>query len=590
MYLYLRGRMRYVILAAFLFGVPPLAGAQSARTGPDQTYEHADTRALVALVDGAADLLRVNGESAFVDLAATGSRWRGGDSYVFVLDPDGNMLVHPDPSLQGKNQLALKDINGKPIIRGLLDAALATPVKPQGWYHYEWPVPGEFQPRWKSSYVRLVAVPSGKRYVVGAGMYNDRMERAFAVDAVKDAVARIEADGAGAFTLLRDRTGPFMIKDTYVFVLDPNGVELVNPGFPNLEGRNILDVKDTRGKPLVRELLKVADTGGSGWVDYMWPKPGEGISTQKSTYASKARVGNSWVLVGCGVYLADAPKSAPAGAQMTAPDLMRLVKDAAATLEARGESAYPLFRERGSKWLHDDLYVFVWTLDGKRVFHGGEPETEGQDIHALKDTLGRPYGRMLLDAAASAPGEGWVHYMRPEPGDIFPIWKSSFVRRVTFPSGTQYAVGAGVYNMAMDRALVEDLVDRAAALVAARGKDAFPLLRDKTGPYVFMDTYVFVDTPDGVEVVNAGVPAAEGMNLTGLADVKGKKLADEYIAAALKDGSAWVDYYWYRPGTNTPTLKRAYVRAVKFGADTYIVGSGLYVEQPGSTDLELHHR
>ena len=590
MSVYLPGWMRYAVLPAVLSAAPAIAAAQSPTIAADQTYDHADTRELVTLVDGAANLLLARGERAFVDFAASGSRWRNGDSYVFVLDPDGNMLVHPDPALQGTNQLGLKDINGKPIIRGLLDAALATAAKPQGWYHYEWPVPGEFQPRWKSSYVRSVTVASGKRYVVGAGMYNDRMERAFAVDAVRDAVARIEAQGTGAFPLLRDRSGPFMIKDTYVFVPDPNGVELVNPGFPNLEGRNLLDVKDTRGKPLVRELLKVAETGGSGWVDYMWPKPGEGTSTQKATYASKARVGDSWVLVGCGVYLADAPKSAPGGVRMTAPELMTLVREAAATLERRGAEAYPLFRERGSKWLRDDLYVFVWTLDGKRVFHGGEPETEGQDVSGLKDIVGRPYGRMMIDATANASGEGWVHYMRPEPGDIFPIWKSSFVRRVTFPSGTTYLVGAGIYNMAMDRALIEDLVDRAAALVAARGKDAFPQLRDKTGPFVFMDTYVFVDTPDGVEVVNAGVPAAEGMNLMGLKDVKGKKLADEYIAAALKDGRAWVDYYWYRPGSNTPTLKRAYVRAVKSGADTYIVGSGLYVEETGTNDPELRNR
>ena len=35
---------------------------------------------------------------------------------------------------------------------------------------------------------------------------------------------------------------------------------------------------------------KVADTSGSGWVDYMWPKPGESVSTQKSTYVSRARL------------------------------------------------------------------------------------------------------------------------------------------------------------------------------------------------------------------------------------------------------------------------------------------------------------
>jgi len=73
-------------------------------------------------------------------------------------------------------------------------------------------------------------------------------------------------------------------------------------------------------------MLEVVQTRGSSWVDYMWPKPGESISTQKSAYVAKAKMGDQWVLVGSGVYLADAPKVAPATKPMTAPQLMTLVR------------------------------------------------------------------------------------------------------------------------------------------------------------------------------------------------------------------------------------------------------------------------
>lgn len=76
------------------------------------------------------------------------------------------MLVHPDPVLEGKNDLDLKDINGRPIVQGLIGAATTFPSKPEGWYHYEWPVPGGILPRWKSSFVRLVTAPSGRNYIV----------------------------------------------------------------------------------------------------------------------------------------------------------------------------------------------------------------------------------------------------------------------------------------------------------------------------------------------------------------------------------------------------------------------------------------
>lgn len=116
------------------------------------------------------------------------------------------------------------------------------------------------------------------------------------------------------------------------------------------------------------------------------------------------------------------------------------------------------------------------------------------------------------------------------------------MKRVTFPSGKQHLVGCGIYNMKMDKVFIKDVVDRASALVEARGKEAFAHLRDKTGPFVFLDTYVFVDTPDGVEVVNPAQPSVEGMSFKGLKDASGKAVADEYLAAAMKDGTAWVEY------------------------------------------------
>jgi len=544
---------------------------------PSLNY-HSNTEELIALVKDATELVRTKGEAAFSDFRISGSRWRQEETYIFVLDPQGNTLVHPDPAMEGKNEMELKDINGKPIIRGLIGAATTFPNKPEGWYHYQWPVPGGLLPRWKSSYVRLVTAPSGQSYIVSSGIYNDRMERSFVVDAVTDAIGQIEKNGRAAFQLFHDPTGPFIAKDAYIFVFDTNGVDLVNPGFPNLEGRNLMDLKDTQGKQLIREMFKVVETSGSGWVDYMWPKPGESVSTQKSAYVSKAKMGDQWVLVGCGVYLADAPKAVQAGRKITAPELTALVREGAALLEKEGEKAYPEFRKKGSKWFHDGTYFFVWTANGIRTFNAATPAGEGRDASSMTDVLGRPFGKMFLEVASSPSGEGWVHYMFPEPEDIFPTWKSTFLKRVTFPSGQQHIIGCGIYNMQMDKAFVEDVVDHAAALVADRGKEAFGQLRDKTSPFVFMDTYVFVITPDGTELVNPVFPSFEGKNLIDLRDLKGNPVIRDEIAAAMKDGSAWIDLYWYKPGQNTPARKQTFVRKVQSGQDTYIVGSGVYME------------
>jgi signal transduction histidine kinase len=541
-----------------------------------QLDQFSTTPELVALVKDAAALIRTKGEAAFTEFRIPGSRWRKSDIYIFVLDPKGNMLVHADSAMEGKNQLDLKDINGRPIIRGLIGAATRFPDKSEGWYHYEWNVPGGLLPRWKSSYVCRVKAPSAKTYIVGSGIYNDRMEKIFVEDMVKDAVSEIGRNGEAALQLFHDPTGPFIAKDAYIFVYDMNGINLALPAFPNLEGRNLLDMKDTHGKQIIREMLSLVQTTGSGWVDYMWPKPGESVSTGKSAYVSKAKMGDKWLLVGSGIYLPEARKEMTTAKKMKAKELMTLVREGAAVLQKNGEKAYEEFSKKDSKWYRDNTYLFVFNMNGVRDFHAAEPESEGQNDAGLKDVIGRAIGKMILEIGTSASGEGWIHYMYPEPGEVFPTWKSSFVKRVTFPDGKQYIVGSGIYNMEMDKAFIEDVVNRAAALVEEQGKEAFVLLRDKKGPFVFMDTYVFVDNMQGVELVNAAQPGIEGKNLINEKDVNGKFLVRDIIDSATKKGSAWVDYFWYKPGQNEPAHKLAYVRKVQHGNETYIVGAGLY--------------
>src|SRR5512138_1883298 len=78
-------------------------------------YMYEETGRLVQLVKQAANLLSTKGEGAFNEFRVPGSRWRQGETYIFVLDSEGNMLVHADAELEGKNQIDLKDVNGKPV-------------------------------------------------------------------------------------------------------------------------------------------------------------------------------------------------------------------------------------------------------------------------------------------------------------------------------------------------------------------------------------------------------------------------------------------------------------------------------------------
>lgn len=266
-------------------------------------YQNQDTKDLVKLVRDAASLIESKGEAAFSEFRKEGSAWRQGKNYIFVLDTDGNAIVHPDPMIEGKNQMALKDQDDKMIIKGMIDMVTYDPAKKEGWFHYRWPEPGNIFSSWKTTFVKSAASPSKKTYIVASGLYNMKIEKEFIVHIVDQASALIEKEGKAAFPKLRDKSSQFIFLDTYVFVDTPEGVELVNPAFPDLEGKNIIDYKDPAGKYLTRDLISMALKRGSGWVDYLWPKPGQDTPVKKHTYVKKAMYGGETFIVGSGAYI-----------------------------------------------------------------------------------------------------------------------------------------------------------------------------------------------------------------------------------------------------------------------------------------------
>jgi methyl-accepting chemotaxis protein len=81
--------------------------------------------------------------------------------------------------------------------------------------------------------------------------------------------------------------------DTYLYAYDSKGNVLLNAAFPQREGTNIAGQRDTKGKPFQDETLEVAATQGSGWVSYMFPKPGQSESSEKWAYVKKDVRGDS---------------------------------------------------------------------------------------------------------------------------------------------------------------------------------------------------------------------------------------------------------------------------------------------------------
>jgi len=123
------------------------------------------------------------------------------------------------------------------------------------------------------------------------------------VQKVHEAAAMINARGLEeSVKLIGDPKGPFVWKDSYVFLMDMKGKMLAHPMQPELtRHEHVLLETDATGKAIFVHFVNIAREHGEGWVDYMWPKPGKKSPSKKVTYIYK--VPSKDLIVGAGVYV-----------------------------------------------------------------------------------------------------------------------------------------------------------------------------------------------------------------------------------------------------------------------------------------------
>ncbi len=118
---------------------------------------------------------------------------------------------------------------------------------------------------------------------------------------VKEAAALVEKEGRAAFPKFKGKDSPFLFCGTYIWIHDSEGRMQMHPIKPKMEGKDLLGLKDSKGKTFFVDMNAVAAAGG-GWVDYMWPKPGEKEPSLKVSYVAQAKHGGETFIIGCGVY------------------------------------------------------------------------------------------------------------------------------------------------------------------------------------------------------------------------------------------------------------------------------------------------
>ncbi len=210
-------------------------------------------------------------------------------------------------------------------------------------------------------------------------------------------------------------------------------------------------------------------------------------------------------------------------------------------------------------------------------FHPGS-----ESFYVLTGELSQktPAGESHVDAGQVMPGHGPGMPMQVSSSGISDLKAvvmfvadatKPFSSTATMPASAQDAPPAtGQANA------VENLVDKAAALIDKDGKAAFAEFRKKDSEWFHGDTYLFAYDMKANVLLNPAFPQREGTNVTGQKDAKGKLLHQAIIDTAKTEGSGWVDYWFPKPGQAAPSHKWTYVKRVTIDGVPGLIASGFF--------------
>ncbi len=223
---------------------------------------------------------KLNKEELKKLISNTVANARYGDSgYFWINDFDYKMVMHPiKPSFNDKY---FKNTPKVPFVKLGVDA-LKKSKKEIAYIEYSFYSPKSKKYLFKKSIVRVF---KPYNWIIGTGVYPSEIENKLK----KDALKKIE----------RIRYG----KSGYFWINDLNHKMVMHPIKPSLNGKNLSNIKDKRGKPLFEEMVKLAKTEGKGIVEYYWTKPGFDKPVLKISYIELFKPWG-WI-IGTGVYTDD---------------------------------------------------------------------------------------------------------------------------------------------------------------------------------------------------------------------------------------------------------------------------------------------
>ncbi len=206
----------------------------------------------------------------------------------------------------------------------------------------------------------------------------------------------------------------------YYFAFDLNGIETLFAVRPDMEGKNMLNVRGGQDEFVVSDMLTIIKNKGEGFYSYTWPKPDRDGYFPKTAFV-KFFEPIGWV-IGTGEYFDEVEK------------------------EIQNECIRWISNIQFGK----DGYVFAGQYDGLSL---SGPAT-GKNMNEVEDINGVKIVQELIKAAKS--GGGFVHYVLPGFEGRKHAPKISYAKGV---NEWKWYIGSGVYVDEIETKIAQKQLD-----------------------------------------------------------------------------------------------------------------------------------
>jgi two-component system, cell cycle sensor histidine kinase and response regulator CckA len=219
----------------------------------------------------------------------------------------------------------------------------------------------------------------------------------------------------------------------YYFITRLDGTEILFSDRPEMEGANLLNIQDTNGKYVIRDMIEIARKSKEGFYEYQWTKPAvAGKNHKKISYIKQFEPLGCFI--GTGLYVEDVETQIET-------DLLTTI-------------SHIRFGENG--------YIFINRLNGDTLVTNGKVVSGTKKIWEVFDK--NPAGAKAIFSrqyeAALKPTGDYIDYLTgklTDPNKKFP--KTSYIYGIP---ELQWLVGTGVYldNVETDIAVLQEKLER----------------------------------------------------------------------------------------------------------------------------------